>query len=105
MDALSEMSFYIAPNEQVAGDNLDRGKFRDHYTNDVSFLPITFQLCFTFNATDKILLITLRLTITQYVSIEKNHVNDVGVKYDGLSRKVMHKPSHWRCEDEIERGK
>jgi len=53
---------------------LDRGKFRDHYTNE-------------------------------YVFVEKNHITDVGCKYDGLSRKVDHKPSHWRCEDEIERGK
>jgi hypothetical protein len=63
-----------ATTEAPASDNLDRGRFRDHYTND-------------------------------YVWIEKNHVNDVGVRYDGLSRKVDHKPSHWRCEDEIERGK
>lgn len=40
-----------------------------------------------------------------YIWVEKNHVNDVGVRYDGLSRRVDHKPSHWRCEDEIERGK
>jgi hypothetical protein len=53
---------------------MDRGRLRDHYTND-------------------------------YVWVEKNHITDVGVKYDGLSRKVDHKPSHWRCEDEIERGK
>lgn len=65
---------YLATSEAPASDNLDRGRFRDHYTND-------------------------------YVWIERNHVKDVGVKYDGLSRKVDHKPSHWRCEDEIERGK
>jgi hypothetical protein len=65
---------FLAGPEAPVSDNLDRGRFRDHYTND-------------------------------YVWIEKNHVNDVGVKYDGLSRKVDHKPSHWRCEDEIERGK
>lgn len=41
----------------------------------------------------------------EYVWVERNHITDVGVKYDGLSRKVDHKPSHWRCEDEIERGK
>ena len=41
----------------------------------------------------------------QFVWVEKNHITDVGVKYDGLSRRVDHKPSHWRCEDEIERGK
>jgi hypothetical protein len=40
-----------------------------------------------------------------YVWVEKNHITAVGVKYDGLSRKVDHKPSSWRCEDEIERGK
>jgi len=40
-----------------------------------------------------------------YIWVENNHINDVGCKYDGLSRKVDHKPSHWRCEDEIERGK
>lgn len=40
-----------------------------------------------------------------YVWVEKNHITAVGVKYDGLSRKVDHKPSCWRCEDEIERGK
>jgi len=55
-------------------DALNRGKFRDHYTNE-------------------------------FVWVEKNHITDVGVKYDGLSRRVDHKPSHWRCEDEIERGK
>merc|ERR1712127_1095 len=71
--AKSEMH-YLATSEAPASDNLDRGRFRDHYTND-------------------------------YVWIERNHVQDVGVKYDGLSRKVDHKPSHWRCEDEIERGK
>lgn len=71
--AKSEMHF-LATTEAPVNDNLDRGRFRDHYTND-------------------------------YVWIEKNHVNDVGVRYDGLSRKVDHKPSHWRCEDEIERGK
>jgi len=65
---------YNTPVETPTIDNLDRGRFRDHYTND-------------------------------YVWVEKNHVNDVGVKYDGLTRKVDHKPSHWRCEDEIERGK
>jgi hypothetical protein len=69
----SEMH-YNTGVESSTSDNLDRGKFRDHYTND-------------------------------YVWVEKNHVNDVGCKYDGLSRKVDHKPSHWRCEDEIERGK
>ncbi|RNA09592.1 hypothetical protein BpHYR1_007124 [Brachionus plicatilis] len=41
----------------------------------------------------------------EYVWVERNHITDVGVKYDGLSRAVDHKPSHWRCEDEIERGK
>lgn len=41
----------------------------------------------------------------EFVWVEKNHITDVGVKYDGLSRRVDHKPSHWRCEDEIERGK
>ena len=41
----------------------------------------------------------------KYIWVEKNHINDVGVKYDGISRIVDHKPSHWRCEDEIERGK
>lgn len=40
-----------------------------------------------------------------YVWVEKNHITAVGVRYDGLSRKVDHKPSTWRCEDEIERGK
>jgi hypothetical protein len=65
---------HYATAETATIDNLDRGRFRDHYTND-------------------------------YVWVEKNHVNDVGVKYDGLTRKVDHKPSHWRCEDEIERGK
>ena len=64
---------YLSP-EEIASNNLDRSKFRDHYTNE-------------------------------YVWVEKNHITDVGVKYDGLSRKVDHKPSHWRCEDEIERGK
>lgn len=64
---------YLSPDE-IASNNLDRSKFRDHYTNE-------------------------------YVWVEKNHITDVGVKYDGLSRKVDHKPSHWRCEDEIERGK
>jgi len=67
--ARSEMHYSDLP-----ADNLDRGKFRDHYTNE-------------------------------YVWVEKNHITDVGVKYDGLSRRVDHKPSHWRCEDEIERGK
>jgi len=70
--ARSELN-YLSP-DQIASDNLDRSKFRDHYTNE-------------------------------YVWVEKNHITDVGVKYDGLSRKVDHKPSHWRCEDEIERGK
>ena len=41
----------------------------------------------------------------KYVWVEKNHITDVGVKYDGLTRKVDHKPSSWRCEDEVERGK
>jgi hypothetical protein len=67
-------NYYSATPESSVHDNLDRGKFRDHYTNE-------------------------------YVWVEKNHITDVGVKYDGLSRKVDHKPSHWRCEDEIERGK
>jgi len=60
--------------EHANNDALNRGKFRDHYTNE-------------------------------FVWVEKNHITDVGVKYDGLSRRVDHKPSHWRCEDEIERGK
>jgi len=67
--AKSEMHY-----SDVLSDGLDRGRFRDHYTNE-------------------------------YVWVEKNHITDVGVKYDGLSRRVDHKPSHWRCEDEIERGK
>lgn len=64
----------IMQGEVEHSDSLNRGKFRDHYTNE-------------------------------FVWVEKNHITDVGVKYDGLSRKVDHKPSHWRCEDEIERGK
>lgn len=65
---------YLANNPEYTSDSMDRGRIRDHYTND-------------------------------YVWVEKNHITDVGVKYDGLTRKVDHKPSHWRCEDEIERGK
>ena len=77
----------------VLSDGLDRGRFRDHYTNEVrreikSMKQIFFKLIFL-----------------KYVWVEKNHITDVGVKYDGLSRRVDHKPSHWRCEDEIERGK
>jgi len=72
--ARSEMAFLGSSSDIAPSDNLDRGKFRDHYTNE-------------------------------YVFVEKNHITDVGCKYDGLSRKVDHKPSHWRCEDEIERGK
>lgn len=72
--AKSEMHFLGNSLESAPSDNLDRSKFRDHYTNE-------------------------------YVFVERNHITDVGCKYDGLSRKVDHKPSHWRCEDEIERGK
>ena len=33
---MKEMHF-LATTEAPASDNLDRGRFRDHYTNDVSF--------------------------------------------------------------------
>ena len=52
-----------------------------------------------------IILDKLIICTKKYVWVEKNHITDVGVKYDGLSRRVDHKPRHWRCEDEIERGK
>ena len=60
------------------------------------FIIINRKINFSFN---------IKFYYKQYVWVEKNHITDVGVKYDGLSRKVDHKPSHWRCEDEIERGK
>ncbi|CAF0791297.1 unnamed protein product [Adineta steineri] len=41
---------------------------------------------------------------TTFVQFEKKGVNNVGCRYNGLSRKVEHKPSYWRAEDNVERG-
>jgi hypothetical protein len=32
-------------------------------------------------------------------------VNEVGSQYNTLGKKVDHKPSTWRCEDQAEAGK
>ena len=40
---MKEMHF-LATTEAPASDNLDRGRFRDHYTNDVSFRFYIFYL-------------------------------------------------------------
>jgi hypothetical protein len=41
----------------------------------------------------------------RYAWLEKNHVNEVGSQYNTLGKKVDHKPSTWRCEDQAEAGK
>ncbi|UJR16360.1 hypothetical protein I4U23_003263 [Adineta vaga] len=41
----------------------------------------------------------------RYAWLEKNHVNEVGSTYNTLGKKVDHKPSAWRCEDQAEAGK
>jgi len=41
----------------------------------------------------------------RYAWLEKNHVNEVGSTYNSLGKKVDHKPSTWRCEDQAEAGK
>ncbi|CAF1003338.1 unnamed protein product [Adineta ricciae] len=41
----------------------------------------------------------------RYAWLEKNHVNEVGSTYNSLGKKVDHKPSAWRCEDQAEAGK
>jgi len=41
----------------------------------------------------------------RYAWLEKNHVNEVGSQYNNLGKKVDHKPSTWRCEDQAEAGK
>ncbi|UJR30123.1 hypothetical protein I4U23_017664 [Adineta vaga] len=41
----------------------------------------------------------------KYAWLEKNHVNEVGSTYNSLGKKVDHKPSTWRCEDQAEAGK
>jgi len=37
-------------------------------------------------------------------NLKKNGVNNVGVQYNGLTRKVEHKPSYWKAEDNVETG-
>jgi len=39
-----------------------------------------------------------------FVQFEKNGVNNVGARYNGLTRTVEHKPSYWRAEDNVETG-
>jgi hypothetical protein len=41
----------------------------------------------------------------RYAWLEKNHVNDVGSTYNTIGKKVDHKPSAWRCEDQAAAGK
>jgi len=41
----------------------------------------------------------------RYAWLEKNHVNEVGSQYNTIGKKVDHKPSTWRCEDQAEAGK
>lgn len=41
----------------------------------------------------------------RYAWLEKNHVTEVGSQYNSLGKKVDHKPSTWRCEDQAEAGK
>jgi len=41
----------------------------------------------------------------RYAWLEKNHVNDVGSTYNTIGKKVDHKPSTWRCEDQAAAGK
>jgi len=41
----------------------------------------------------------------RYAWLEKNHVNEVGSTYNTLGKKVDHKPSTWRCEDQAAAGK
>jgi len=38
----------------------------------------------------------------QYVQFEKDGINDVGIKYTGLSRSVEAKPSTWKAEDIVD---
>jgi hypothetical protein len=35
---------FLATTEAPASDNLDRGRFRDHYTNDVSVFTIIVHI-------------------------------------------------------------
>jgi hypothetical protein len=39
-----------------------------------------------------------------FVQFEKDGVNNVGVKYNGLTRTVDAKPSYWKAEDSVEMG-
>lgn len=41
----------------------------------------------------------------RYAWLEKNHVNEVGSTYNTLGKKVDHKPSTWRCEDQAATAK
>ena len=41
----------------------------------------------------------------RYAWLEKNHVTEVGSQYNSLGKKVDHKPSTWRCEDQAEAAK
>ncbi|CAF0850350.1 unnamed protein product [Adineta steineri] len=41
----------------------------------------------------------------KYAWLEKNHVNEVGSTYNSIGKKVDHKPSTWRCEDQAETAK
>jgi hypothetical protein len=43
--------------------------------------------------------------LNRYPWLEKNHVNEVGSTYKNLGKKVDHKPSTWRCEDQAEAGR
>jgi hypothetical protein len=42
-----EMHYLTSAPETSVSDNLDRGKFRDHYTNEVIFMNI-HKSCFAF---------------------------------------------------------
>lgn len=71
----------------------ERAEFHDRYQNKVKFF-----------LTKKSLLLINRYSF-QYAWLEKNHVNEVGSTYNSLGKRVDHKPSAWRCEDQAETGK
>jgi len=39
-----------------------------------------------------------------FIRFEKDGVNNVGVKYNGLTKTVDAKPSYWKAEDNVEMG-
>ncbi len=86
-------SNYLDLNAATGGS--ERAEFHDRYQNRVN------RKKWKFVSKKK----TILSVIFKYAWLEKNHVNEVGSQYKTLGKKVDHKPSTWRCEDQAEAGK